>query len=279
MSTFIIGDLQGCYSPLLRLLERIDYDDRRDTLWFVGDLVNRGPESIEALRFVRDLGERAITVLGNHDLHLLAAIHGVRKPAPRDTLDAILAAHDRDELEHFLRHQPLMHFSRGKSRNKGRRKKRDTVLVHAGIYPLWTLEQAQALARELAMLLPSDAFPYFLEDMYGNTPARWDDDLQGAERLRFAINAFTRMRMIDKRARLDFDYNGPPQLAPKGLMPWYALPERQAIDADIVFGHWSAHPAIAPAGIVPTDRGCVWGGSLVAYNVGKRRSLSVFNRD
>lgn len=261
MTTYAIGDLQGCLSPLLRLLDKLAFDPANDRLWFVGDLVNRGPESVEALRFVRDLGDSAITVLGNHDLHLLAVLYGVRKNSGKDTLKGILSAPDREELAQWLATRPLLHVDH----------ELQHVLVHAGLYPGWSLKRAQKLADELHRVL-SNNLKSFLGYMYGNSPARWSKDLPLRDRHRFAINAFTRMRYCHTDGTLDFSFNGPPARAPEALRPWYRLPPRKPMDMNIVFGHWSSHPAICKPGIIPTDRGCVWGGDLVAYALETRTS-------
>ena len=264
MTTYAIGDLQGCLSPLQRLLDSLAFDPSTDKLWFVGDLVNRGPQSLEALRFVKALGDSAITVLGNHDLHLLAVMHGVRKPSSKDTLNPILSAPDRDELIQWLASRPLLHVD-------------DTLghcLVHAGIHPHWSLNRARKQAKELQTELTTK-----LEDclwhMYGNTPAYWSKDLGRRKRLRFSINAFTRMRYCDRDGALNFDCNTPPHKSPKSLYPWYALPDRKPLNTRIIFGHWSSHPAMSTADVVPTDRGCVWGGCLAAYAIETGESHSV----
>lgn len=256
MATYVIGDLQGCLTPLQRLLDHIHYDPSLDKLWFVGDLINRGPESLEALRFVKALGRHAITVLGNHDLHLLAVVHGVRKASSKDTLQGILGAPDRDELCHWLSELPLLHTDEALGH----------TLVHAGIHPHWSLKRAHKLAGEIHEALQND-LEDFLWHMYGNMPASWSKDLSKRKRRRFAVNAFTRMRYCHTDGALDFDFNGPPAVAPLGLHPWYALPTRKALDTRLVFGHWSSHPAMSPAHVVPTDRGCVWGGSLCAFDI------------
>lgn len=257
MSTYVIGDLQGCLTPLRHLLDHLKFDPAEDRLWFAGDLVNRGPESLETLRFVRDLGDSAESVLGNHDLHLLAVMHGVRKAGERDTLKPILKAHDSDELAHWLRHRPLMLVDPATSH----------LLVHAGIHPHWSLELARSIAYETEKLLQSKRYDKFLQQMYGNKPRRWKRSLEGVERARFAINVFTRMRYCEADGALDFDFTGPPRSAPKKLIPWYRIPERQPVGMTVLFGHWSSHPAMAPPGIVPLDRGCLWGGSLAAYTL------------
>jgi len=256
VTTYVIGDLQGCLTPLKRLLDHIDYQASTDKLWFVGDLINRGPESLEALRFVKSLGDDAITVLGNHDLHMLAVVRGIRKASGKDTLDDILSAPDRDELCHWLCHQPLLHTD----------KELGHTLVHAGIHPYWTLNLAHQMADELHWALTND-LTNFLDHMYGNGPAQWNEQLETTERRRFAINAFTRMRYCHKNGKLDFKFNGSPSSAPAKLYPWYAVPDRVNPETTIVFGHWSSHPSICAPKLVPTDRGCVWGGSLAAYAI------------
>ena len=256
MTTYAIGDLQGCLTPLRRLLDHLAFDPAADTLWFVGDLVNRGPESLETLRFIHALGDSAISVLGNHDLHLLAVAHGHRKHGSKDTLQEILDAPDRDELCHWLASRPLLHVD----------KTLGHTLVHAGIHPSWSLKRAQKLSAELHVVLTHELAD-FLSYMYGNTPVKWSKDLSTRKRRRFAINAFTRMRYCRSDGSLDFDFNGPPAMAPKSLFPWYALPGRKSLATTIVFGHWSSHPGICRPSVIPTDRGCVWGGDLVAYAI------------
>ncbi len=266
MTTYVIGDLQGCLTPLHRLLDHIQYDPASDSLWFVGDLINRGPESLQALRFVKSLGDKAVTVLGNHDLHLLAVIHGVRKASRKDTLDEILKAPDRDELSHWLAHRPLLHTD----------ERLGCTLVHAGIHPQWSLELAHALADEVCEKLETELAD-FLQHMYGNAPALWSNELSGRERLRFTVNAFTRMRYCHSNGELDFTFNGPPSAAPAQLYPWYAAPNRQQLNTRIIYGHWSSHPAIGPHNAIPTDRGCVWGGSLTAFAIEPEESYWVHN--
>lgn len=264
MTTYAIGDLHGCLTPLRHLLDKLAFDPANDRLWFVGDLVNRGPQSLETLRFVKDLGDSAITVLGNHDLHLLGVVHGVRKSSGKDTLEDILKAPDRDELCHWLAARPLLHVDKSLGH----------VLVHAGIYPGWTLKRAKKLNEELHTVLTND-LPELLSYMYGNTPAKWSKDLSDHDRHRFAINAFTRMRYCESDGSLDLKYNGPPFRAPATLQPWYQLPQRKPVDMNIIFGHWSSHPSICREGIIPTDRGCLWGGSLAAYAIDTRTSYWV----
>ena len=254
MTTFAIGDLQGCLDPLQRLLDKVHFEPSSDTLWFVGDLINRGPQSLETLRFVKSLGNSAISVLGNHDLHLLAVANGLRRTGGKDTLDDILAASDLEELIDWVRHLPLLHHSEDL----------DITLVHAGIYPKWDLAKAREMATEVEKALRSPKYVEFLQRMYGNKPAKWSNKLGKHRRRRFAVNAFTRMRMCTRDAELDLSYTCPPAKAPKDLVPWYAVPNRKTIEGRILFGHWSSHPAFAVSNVIPLDRGAVWGGSLAA---------------
>lgn len=258
MATYAVGDVQGCHDQLLALLEHIDFDPGRDRLRFAGDLVNRGPRSLDVLRFVRDLGDAAITVLGNHDLHLLAAAHGLRRPSRGDTLDDILTAPDRDELLDWVRHRPMLHENVDSA----------MVLVHAGIPPQWDLETARTCARELEAVLRSDALEPFLAHMYADTPRRWEPSLTGHDRLRFITNAFTRMRYCSANGALDFDEKQPPGQQADNLVPWFAIPGRRTRGVAIIFGHWAALQAIDPLdpkhGVHHVDTGCVWGGTLSA---------------
>lgn len=256
MAVFAVGDLQGCLDPLQRLLERLDFDPARDRLWLVGDLVNRGPQSLEALRFVRDLGDAAVTVLGNHDLHLLAVALGGQKSKGKDTLAPILAAPDRDELIDWLRRQPLTHHD----------PELKAVLAHAGIPPDWDIATASACAREVEAVLAGDGVRDFLLEMYGDHPDRWDPKLQGLERLRYTVNALTRMRYLTAAGRLEFKYKCVPEQAPQGLMPWYAAP-RSPLGATVVFGHWSTLGRIRLPGAIALDTGCLWGGTLTAVRL------------
>lgn len=260
MSTFAIGDLQGCYRPFMRLLEGIDFDPEKDRLWLVGDLVNRGDGSLECLRFVQGLGGAAITVLGNHDLNLLAL---AEKPDAlahaNDTLQPILRAPDCDELLAWLRQQPLMH--------------RDTELgwtmVHAGLAPQWSIDSALTYAGEVETILRGDNYRQFLATMYGNTPDHWHDDLTGADRLRVITNYFTRARLCHADGRLDMEHKGTLEDAPPHLTPWFALPDRANAQERIVFGHWSAlsQTAMPKYNVWGVDTGCVWGNSLTALRL------------
>lgn len=249
MACWAIGDLQGCLGPLEALLGRIPPDD---PLVFVGDLVNRGPQSLQTLRFVRDLGERATTLLGNHDLHLLAAAAGIRKLHADDTLQEVLDAPDRDELLDWLRFRPLAHLREG------------ALFVHAGVLPPWSVAQTLALAREVETGLRQRRWQAFLADMYGNEPARWRDDLTGADRTRCVINALTRVRFITADGAMKLKAKEGPGAAPPGTMPWFDHPQRATRNDVVVFGHWSVLGYLNRPDVVCVDSGCVWGGSLTA---------------
>ena len=262
MAVYAIGDIQGCYDEFMRLLERLAFDPAHDKLWLAGDLVNRGPHSLEVLRFVKGLGRRAVTVLGNHDLHLLALSAGNTRHQSRDhTLDAILAAPDRDELLHWLRHRPLMHRSR----------KRGYALVHAGLPPQWDTTEALARAAEVESTLQGDGFRDFCMRMYGNKPDRWDSRLDGMDRLRFITNCFTRMRYCDARGRLALGEKGAPGTQAPGLMPWFQVAGRASRESRIVFGHWSTLGFYQGDNVVALDSGCLWGGWLTAFRLKKGR--------
>lgn len=255
MAIFAIGDVQGCMQALQRLLERVRFDPSEDYLWFAGDLINRGPHSLEVLRFVRGLGDRAVTVLGNHDLHLIAMSAGIRTPS--HSLATILKAEEGPELIAWLRHRPLLW--------------RDTdlgyVLVHAGLAPAWDLDQAVRLAHEAETALGAEDIHSFLEEMYGDRPERWSDDLQGVERLRAIINIFTRLRYVTRDGALDFKHSGAPGTQPPHLVPWFLAPGRRNADAHIVFGHWATLGPVKVPNLYPLDTGCVWGGSLSALRL------------
>jgi bis(5'-nucleosyl)-tetraphosphatase (symmetrical) len=259
MTTYAIGDVQGCYDPLRALLDAIRFDPAADTLWFVGDLVNRGPQSLETLRFVRSLGNRAVTVLGNHDLHLLVVAAGVRKPHRGDTIDQILDAPDRDELLDWLRTRRMMHVEGG------------WAMVHAGLLPQWTIPEALALAREVETALRGADYPGLLENMYGNAPDAWDDALTGYDRLRVIINAMTRLRLCDTAGRMDFGHKGSLEDAPAGLVPWFDVPGRGSAGTPIVCGHWAALGVTLMPDVLGIDSGCVWGRALSALRLEDRR--------
>jgi len=262
MATYAIGDVQGCFEPLERLLDEIGFSPSRDRLWFVGDLVNRGPQSLEVLRFVKGLGAAALTVLGNHDLHLVMQAEGFGKASREDTLEAVLTAPDRDELLAWLRAQPLFHVED------------EWALVHAGLLPCWDVEQAQELGEEVSNQLTASTYREFLAHMWGSEPAAWHDRLSGWDRLRVVVNAMTRMRFVTPDGRMEFrapGAKGPPEKAPPGTMPWFAVPGRKSADHRIVFGHWSALGFRQMENVLALDSGCLWGGQLTAVRLEDRR--------
>lgn len=260
MSTYCIGDVQGCYKELCQLLKLIKFTPQKDTLWFVGDLVNRGPNSLEVLRFVKNLPNK-IVVLGNHDLHLLNYYNNV-VDFEANHLEQILQAPDAPELIEWLRKQPLLYYD----------KNLEFVLVHAGIYPDWTLEEALIYANEVENVLRSKNYLEFLQHMYGNKPDSWSNQLQGWERLRFIINAFTRMRLVDKENRLDFSHVGTLETSPSGFIPWFSAKNRKTINNKILFGHWAALKGkVNIKNIYALDTGCVWEGSLTAMRLEDRK--------
>ncbi|MGZ5044138.1 MAG: symmetrical bis(5'-nucleosyl)-tetraphosphatase [Methylobacter sp.] len=256
MSIYAIGDIQGCFDELLQLLDAISFDEHTDQLWFAGDLVNRGPKSLETLRFIKSLGDSAVTVLGNHDLHLLAASCAPKIAHKKDSLLPILEAPDRDELIDWLRHRPLFHFNE------------DFCLVHAGLPPQWDFKKTQKMALLAEKALKDPKYQAFLKQMYGNKPNIWSSDLKGVEKLRFIINCFTRMRYCDVNGRLDFVHSGPIGSQPKSLMPWFDVPKRKSADMRIIFGHWSALGYYEGPNCYAIDTGCLWGGQLTALRLG-----------
>lgn len=257
MAVYAIGDIQGCFDELKKLLGVIAFDAERDILWFTGDLVNRGPKSLEVVRFVKSLGERALTVLGNHDLHLLAVTQGHEQYQHKDTFNDVLAAPDRAELVDWLRRRPLLHHDAALG----------MTLIHAGLPPQWDLMLAKACAAEVEAALRGSDFSAYLEYMYGNEPARWSEQLTGRERLRFITNCFTRLRFCDAQGRLALEEKGVPDGAPAAYYPWFAVPGRRSANLNIVFGHWSMLGPRTDKGIYPLDTGCLWGGSLTALRL------------
>ena len=257
MAVFAIGDVQGCHDDLMRLLERIDFDPVDDRLWFAGDLVNRGPSSLAVLRFVKGLGGHAVSVLGNHDLHLLAVAAGTATLRKGDSLDEVLAAPDREELLYWLRHRPMLHH--------------DAVLgytlVHAGLPPQWDLQQAQACAQELEAVLRGPGYAEFFQSMYGDEPRRWDPGLTGMARLRFIVNCFTRLRYCTPEGDLDLKSKGAPGTQAPGHLPWYAVPNRASAMLHVLFGHWSTAGEVRGHNAYALDTGCVWGGRLTALRL------------
>ena len=257
MALYAIGDIQGCYDPFRELLDAIEFDPDRDRLWLCGDLVNRGPKSLKTLRFVKSLGTSATTVLGNHDLHLLACAAGGRTMKESDTLDQVLVARDCDELLDWLRMQPLLHI-------EGSR-----VLVHAGLYPEWSLEQAQEAAREVEEVLRADDWEDSLRNMYrGKVPRRWSADLPKPTRIRATVAVMTRMRTVTRNGReLNKKYSGPIDGAPIPWVPWFEVDAPNRPDTEVIFGHWAALGLHRVPGYSALDTGCVWGGCLTALRL------------
>jgi len=255
MSVYAISDVQGCYDALRALLDKLQFDPVNDTLWFAGDLVNRGPQSLQTLRFVKALGNSALTVLGNHDLHLLATDAGVKKTS--EDLKPILDAPDRQELIDWLRQQPLLHHDA----------QLGYTLVHAGLSPQWDLATAQSCARELEQVLRGDHYREFLKVMYGDRPLKWRRWLFGDKRLRYICNSFTRIRYCTRDGKLALREKGAPGSQPKKYVPWFDVPDRASQDLRIVFGHWSTLGAFHSPGIYALDTGCVWGGALTALEL------------
>jgi bis(5'-nucleosyl)-tetraphosphatase (symmetrical) len=255
VTRYAIGDVQGCYQELRTLLAQLKFSPDSDRLWFVGDLVNRGPQSVEVLRFVRALGDNAIVVLGNHDLHLLAVAFGSHRKRKSDTLDEVLAASDRDPLLEWLITRSLAHFD-----------ERGDFMVHAGLVPQWTVGMALELAREVESALRTDPRALF-DNMYGDEPSRWSETLSGMERLRFAINVLTRVRACTSEGQIDLKMKGKPPQGTGALRPWFELENRRSADTRIVFGHWSALGLVIRKDVVGLDSGCVWGGALTAFDL------------
>lgn len=258
MATYAIGDIQGCYQELLNLLEQIRFNPAQDHLLFTGDLVNRGPESLETLRFVKDLGDSATVVLGNHDLHLLAIASGTEKARKGDTLDEILEAPDCTELCHWLLHHPLAYYS----------EEFDCLLVHAGLPPQWTCEDALEKGAEVSEMLQSKKCIKLFANMYGDEPNQWKETLSGWERLRYITNALTRTRFVTPKGKLDFKHKGGLGAATPKLIPWFKHTDRESQDTTIVFGHWAAlQGATKKPNVIGLDTGCVWGGYLTALRL------------
>ena len=257
MAVYVIGDVQGCFEELQALLQKIGYQPEHDRLWFTGDLINRGPASLEVLRFVKQLGERAVTVLGNHDLHCLAVAYGHGSLHRKDTLTDILTAPDRDELLDWLRQRPVLHHDASLG----------VTLVHAGLAPQWDLDQARACARELEQVLRGETYQDFFANMYGDGPVLWSDTLQGWERLRFITNCFTRLRYVDGMGQLCLSAKGPPGSQPRGWRPWFQAEQRKSVGHKILFGHWSALGLYLGDNVIGLDTGCLWGGALTALRL------------
>jgi len=263
LATYAVGDIQGCGIEFRQLLDQISFNSASDKLWLVGDLVNRGSDSLGVLRLVKSLGDRAITVLGNHDLHLLAVAEGVAELHRSDTLNEILDAPDREELLAWLRRQRLLYIED------------DWVMVHAGLLPQWNVAQAQDLAREVETALRGKQAHDFLKHMYGNHPDSWRDDLTGYKRLRVITNALTRMRICSAEGAMEFKFKGEVQDIPADFMPWFEVPGRASETSTIVCGHWSALGLKLTAKVIALDSGCLWGGALTALRLEDRKLFQV----
>ncbi len=259
MAIYAIGDLQGCYRDLRRLLEKIGFKPAVDRLWFTGDLISRGPESLQCLRFVSSLGDAAVSVLGNHDLHFLAQAEQavpIRNEKPLDPgLRKILDADDARDLLHWLRHRPLAHYENG------------ILLIHAGLPPQWNVELALQLAKEAETVLRGPEYREFFQNMYGDLPDRWDPGLDGHERVRFIINCLTRLRYCDPQGRLSMEHKDSPERVPASILPWFRVPGRASRGSRIAFGHWSTLGLVEEDGAQCLDSGCVWGGQLSALRM------------
>lgn len=263
MATYAIGDLQGCYEEFQHLVELIGFNAARDKIWLVGDIVNRGPDSLSLLRAIMKLGNAVIPVLGNHDLHLLLLAEGIVKPHASDTLQAVLDAPDRRDLLNWLRYRKLFHVED------------EYALVHAGLLPSWTISQAAELANEVEAVLCGKNFHEFCLQMYGNEPNSWNDSLTGYQRLRVIINAMTRLRVCTPDGRMEFSHKGELQCVPQGYLPWFEVPARASRSTTIIFGHWSALGLQVRKNILALDTGCVWGGKLTAIRLEDRRIYQV----
>lgn len=263
MATYAIGDIQGCYQPLQQLLELIQFNPRQDTLWLAGDLVNRGPGSLEVLRWAYQHRDSLRVVLGNHDLHLLAVDAGHGKHSDEDTLKPILNAPDKTTLLDWLRQQKLVHREHG------------WLMVHAGLLPQWSADDAERLSREVEKRLQRDDYRDFLAHMYGNKPQRWDESLHGKDRLRLIVNAMTRMRLVTRDGDIDLKFKGELENSPPELLAWFDAADRRSADTPIVCGHWSALGLKLSENLCALDSGCLWGGDLTALRLEDRQIVQV----
>ena len=262
---WVIGDVQGCCQSLKELLKHPDLaSDKNRELWFAGDIVNRGPQSLETIRHIMGMRKKAITVLGNHDLNLLAVAAGVRKPAKSDTIADILKAPDADKIITWLRHRPMAHYAHGH------------LLVHAGVLAKWDVHKTLALAAEVEAALRAPNWKRTLEKMYGNQPAEWSEDLGNNKRLRVIINALTRIRMCNRKGHMEFDYkNAPGDSTDADLIPWFDVPNRATAEHTVVFGHWSTLGLMIRPDAICLDTGCVWGGKLSAIRLQDHKLVQV----
>ncbi len=263
MATYAIGDIQGCYHAFQALLARIRFNAKTDQLWLVGDLINRGSGSLEVLRWCYEHRDSLRVVLGNHDLHALVVANGIVAAHRSDTLDALLVAEDRDILFHWLRHQRLAY------------QEDDYLMVHAGLLPQWTAEQAVSYAAEVEDALQRDDYMYFLRHMYGNLPSRWDASLVGVDRLRVITNAMTRLRVCTVQGEMEFKFKGELDDVPSGYVPWFDVPNRSTQQMQVIFGHWSALGLQQRKNLYALDTGCLWGGKLTAMNVHSKKITQV----
>lgn len=263
MSTYVIGDVQGCLVAFEALIEAIGFDPRRDRLWLTGDLVNRGEDSLGMLRWCMRHEASVVAILGNHDLHLLAVAEGFVPPHRKDTLEEILAAPDRAALLDWLRRRPMLH------------REGPWLMVHAGLMPQWDAGTAEALARELEEALRGEDYREFLRGMYGNEPRHWSEALTGQDRLRLIANAMTRMRFLHADGGLEFLHKCAPADAPPGLIPWFDMPGRRSLEVRVVFGHWSTLGLYVREDVVALDTGCLWGGRLTALRLEDARIFQV----
>ena len=263
MATYAIGDLQGCFFSFKDLLKKIQFNPAHDRLWFVGDLINRGPGSLDVMRWMFDYQSSVVTVLGNHDLHTLVVAEGFVSAHRSDTIQSLLDAPDAPELLGWLRQQPLVHFEHG------------YLMVHAGLLPEWTVDQALTLAAEVNVALQAPNYREFLQHMYGNDPKRWDDGLTGWDRLRVITNAMTRLRICSTEGEMEFKFKGELENIPNGYQPWFDLTQRASVNTPIVFGHWSALGLQHKNNVYSLDTGCLWGGHLSAMRLEDRQIFQV----
>lgn len=263
MATYAIGDIQGCYHAFQALLARIEFNQDKDQLWLVGDLINRGSGTLEVLRWCYAHRENLRVVLGNHDLHALVVAEGIVAAHRGDTLDALMVAEDRDTLLTWLRHQPLIY------------KDADYLMVHAGLLPQWTVEQSMLYAAEVEDALRSKDYLHFLKHMYGNLPNHWDAELSGLDRLRVITNAATRLRICTPEGEMEFKFKGELKDVPDGYVPWFDVPARATKDIQVIFGHWSALGLQQRENVFALDTGCLWGGKLTAMNLSTKAIVQV----
>ncbi|MEJ2115598.1 MAG: symmetrical bis(5'-nucleosyl)-tetraphosphatase [Gammaproteobacteria bacterium] len=268
MTTYVIGDVQGCFDELQELVKYISFNPKKDQLWFVGDLVNRGPKSLETLRWIKSLGNSAVTVLGNHDFHLLAAYAGAKEISTTSSLYSVLQAKDIDELVEWLRKQPLMQYN----------KHLKFAMVHAGLAPQWSIKDAAKYSKEVETVLRSNRYKDFLHNMYGDQPDHWDGRLKGWNRLRTITNFMTRVRYCNNQGVMSFTEKGPPGTQCTDMKPWYEIASRKSQNTTVVFGHWSTLGYLYDHNIIATDTGCLWGGALTSVQIEKDK-LTIYQID